>query len=209
MDALDASCACNMSEFTDCVAGDKAPTFPRLVMGRVFRQTSAMRQPEDIDTALAAFDGTHTEPLRACLAEDLSPAAEAALLSAFPGTHEIAATWLLKALVEKGRIGNGRVADAFERFSQLTEADAALHLMQCAQHVPDAAPILRPHLAPYYGHKKILLRVWAFDAYCWGAPPDEDLSERIKQGLNDRSAAMRARSKALARDFGVDLENDA
>ncbi|MEX3017741.1 hypothetical protein [Gymnodinialimonas hymeniacidonis] len=167
-----------------------------------------MRQPKDIAAALEAFDGTHVDPLRAVLAEPWSPEAEDALLAAIPGPEEVAATWLVKALVEKAQLGTGQVARAFERFSAVTEPDAALHLLQCAQFAPDAAPILRPHLTPYYGHSKILLRVWAFDAYCRGAPPEEDLTERIKQGVRMRHASMRARSKALARDFGIDLEND-
>ncbi|MEJ6390292.1 hypothetical protein [Gymnodinialimonas ulvae] len=164
-----------------------------------------MRKPLDILRALADFDGTHTEPLRALLAEDLSPEAEDALLAALPGPDEVAATWLIKALAGKGRIGQGRIAQAFEAFGELSQPDAALHLMQSAQYAPDAASLLRPHLSPYYGSSGILLRAWAFDAYCRGAAPEEDLSERIRQGLRSRHAAIRARSKALARAFGVDL----
>lgn len=165
-----------------------------------------MQRPQDIATALAAFDGTHTEPLKAVARDDLSPEALASLLAAIPGEDEIAATWLMKALAGKGRIGAGTLAEVFERLPQITEPDAALHLLQCAQFAPDAAKVLRPHLTPFYGSKKIFLRVWAFDAYCRGAAPSEDLSERIRQGLTDRSAAMRARSRALARDFDVDLD---
>ncbi len=166
-----------------------------------------MRQPKDIAAALAAFDGKHTAPLKAALADDLSPDAEAALIAAVPGPDEVAATWVVKALVEKNRLGQHHLATLFDRLPQITEPDAALHLLQCAQHAPDAARILRPHLVAFYGHTKILLRVWAFDAYCRGADGSEDLSERIRQGLADRSAAMRARSKALANEFGIDLEN--
>ncbi|GAB5449468.1 hypothetical protein [Gymnodinialimonas sp.] len=167
-----------------------------------------MQQPSDIAAALAAFDGTHTAPLKAVARDDLSPAAVQALVDAVPGPQEIAATWLIKALAEAGRLGAGTLVQVFERLPNITAADAALHILQCAQLAPDAAPLLRPHLSPYYGSKKILLRVWAFDAYCRGADPAEDLSERIKQGLTDRSAAMRARARALAREFGIDLEND-
>ena len=155
-----------------------------------------MRRPEDITRALAQFDGTHTAPLRDVLQDDLSPEARATLVAAIPGPDEVAATWLIKALVERGQLGTGQVAQVFEAFAKI------------AQYAPDAAPILRPHLTPYYGSSKILLRVWAFDAYCRGAPPDEDLSARIRQGLRMREASMRARSKVLAQDFGVDLEND-
>lgn len=162
-----------------------------------------MRHPRDIQAAFDAFDGQRTAPLRALLSEPLSLEAERALMAAIPGPDEVAATWVVKALVEDGRMGAGQVAEVFERFDRITEADAALHLLQCARLVPDAAPILRPHLTPYYGHAKMLLRVWAFDAYCRGAGPEEDLTERIRQGLESRSAAMRARSKALAKEFRV------
>ncbi len=167
-----------------------------------------MRRPQDITRALAQFDGTHTAPLRDVLQDDLSPEARATLVAAIPGPDEVAATWLIKALVERGQLGTGQVAQVFEAFAKISHPDAALHVLQCAQYAPDAAPILRPHLTPYYGSSKILLRVWAFDAYCRGAPPDEDLSARIRQGLRMREASMRARSKVLAQDFGVDLEND-
>jgi hypothetical protein len=170
-------------------------------------KTAKMREPEDIQKALDRFDGRDPAPLRLLLSESLSPTAETTLLAAIPGPDEVAATWLIKALVERGQFSTGHIALAFEAFPTLQTPDAALHLLQCAQYAPDAAPILRPHLTPYYGHSKILLRVWAFDAYCRGAPPDEDLFERIKQGLQQREASMRARSKALAQDFGVDLEN--
>lgn len=164
-----------------------------------------VQHPDDITAALAAFDGTHTAPLKAVVRDGLSPDAVATLIAAIPGPGEVAATWLLKALVERGKIGSGTLAEVFDRLPQITAPDAALHVLQCAQYAPDAAPILRPHLTPFYGSKKIFLRVWAFDAYCRGADPSEDLTERIRQGLSDRSAAMRARSKALARDFGIDL----
>ncbi|WP_224816260.1 hypothetical protein [Hasllibacter sp. MH4015] len=168
-----------------------------------------MRQPKDIAAALAAFDGKHTASLKAVLADDLSPEAEAALIAAIPGSDEVAATWLVKALVEKARLGQHHLATLFDRLPDITKPDAALHLLQCAQYAPDAARLLRPHLFLFYGHDKILLRVWAFDAYCRGADASEDLGDRIRQGLTNRSAAMRARSKALAAEFGIDLENGA
>ncbi|MBY4893899.1 hypothetical protein KUL25_14160 [Rhodobacteraceae bacterium N5(2021)] len=164
-----------------------------------------MQDPDDIHAALAAFDGTDVAPLKAVARDGLTPDALATLIAAIPGPDEVATTWLLKALVERGQIGAGALADVFDRLPQITAPDAALHILQCAQYAPDAAPVLRPHLAPFHGSKKIFLRVWAFDAYCRAADPAEDLSERILQGLTDRSAAMRARSRALARDFGIDL----
>ncbi len=207
MGALDAPDELYMGDRSGIVAGNKRPGFPLLVCAPPGLQDRRMRQPKDIAAAFEAFDGTHVDPLRGLLAGPLSPDAEGTLLAAIPGPDEVAATWLIKALVEKGKLGAGQVAHAFERFGQVTEPDAALHLLQCAQYAPQAAPLLRPHLTPYYGHAKILLRVWAFDAYCRGALPEEDLTDRIKQGLRMRHASMRARSKALARDFGIDLEN--
>lgn len=170
------------------------------------RHPCAVQHPDDIAAALAAFDGTHTAPLKAVARDELSQDALATLIAAIPGPDEVAATWLLKSLTEKARVGAGTLAEVFDRLPQLTAPDGVLHLLQCAQYAPDAAPVLRPHLSPFYGSKRILLRVWAFDAYCRGAAPAEDLSERIRQGLSDRSAAMRARSKALAREFGIDLD---
>lgn len=169
-----------------------------------------MRQASDILAALDAFDGTRVAPLREVLRDTLAPEAEAALIDAIPGPEEVAASWLVKALAETGRLGQGRLAVLFERLASISAEDASLHLLQCAQHAPDAARLLRPYLPPFYQHRKILLRVWAFDAYCRGVDlPSEfdDIAQRIAQCLHDRSAAMRARSRALAIDFGVDLEN--
>lgn len=196
-----------MSHLNGNVAGTKYGLFPRLDLWGQRGQFAAMRQPEDLEKTFVRFDGRDLEPLRRFVSESLSKTAQNALLAACSGPDEVAATWIVKALVERGRLGSGQIARAFEAFAEVTAPDAVLHLLQCAQYAPDAAPILRPYLTPYYGHSRILIRAWAFDAYCRSAPADEDLGDRIRQGLSSRHGSIRARAKALARDFDVDLEN--
>ena len=80
----------------------------------------------------------------------------------------------------------------------MSEADAILHVLQSAQHAPQpVARGMREDLVPLYRHDRGLVRVWAFDAFIRGAKmPEEraDVAERIRQGLGDRFAAMRARA---------------
>ncbi len=167
-----------------------------------------VRTVNDIHAALAAFDGRKVGPLKEAVGLPLKPEAEAALLDAVPGADQIGATWMVKALVETGRLSEAQLAEALVSLPNLTEPDAILHLLQSVQYAPGLARALRPDLVPLYRHPRGLVRVWAFDAYCRGAIlPEEqgDLAERITQGLRDRSKAMQARSRALAREFGVEI----
>lgn len=162
----------------------------------------------EITSALAAFDGRHVAPLRACVSGRVGPDGLATLLAALPGPDERGASWMLKALAESGRLPPAHMPAFLAKLPLLEDADAILHVLQSAQHAPaDIARALRPALVPFYGHGRQLLRVWAFDAYCRGADmPAEaaDIAERIGLGLGDRSKAMQARARALARDFGLD-----
>lgn len=187
--------------------GQNTGCSPGLICAVNTAKFAAMRQSTDLEKAFVLFDGRDLTPLRRFVSESLSETAQNALLAACSGPDAVAATWIVKALVERGRLGSGQIARAFEAFAEVTAPDAALHLLQCAQYAPDAAPILRPHLTPYYGHSRILIRAWAFDAYCRSAPVDEELGDRIRQGLTSRHGAIRARARVLAHDFDVDLEN--
>ena len=159
----------------------------------------------DIEPILAAFDGRHVAPLRALVDRGLDGSARSMMLAAVPGQHEIAATWMAKAMAERGDLAPEAFRALFDALPRVTEADAILHVLQMVQHAPDLARGLRPHLVSLAGHNRLLVTVWAFDAFCRTCAPGEtaDRDERIRQGLRHRSKAMQARARALAREFDV------
>ncbi len=145
---------------------------------------------EEVRLVLAAWDGTSVAPLRNLMSVEPS-----ILLAELPGPNEVASTWILKAQAEAGQT----TVDVFEKFAELTAADAILHVLQMVQHAPEAATILRDQLVPHNRHPRILVRVWAFDAYIRTTPKgqEQDRDARIAQALTDRSKAMQARGRAL------------
>ncbi|MEM1274331.1 MAG: hypothetical protein AAGF88_10970 [Pseudomonadota bacterium] len=156
--------------------------------------------------AFESFDGRHVSPLRALIEGDPDVAR---IFEHVPGPHEVAASWVLKALAERGQMRDAELAGFLVRLSLLSEPDAILHLLQCAQYTPVAvARAMRDDLVPLYRHPRGLVRVWAFDAYIRGAEhPAElaDTTERIRQGLADRQAAMRARARGLASELQIEV----
>ena len=156
--------------------------------------------------AFEAFDGREVAPLRGLVATD--PEVRR-VLEHVPGPHEVAASWVLKALVERGAVTAAELAGFLGRLGLLSEPDAILHVLQCAQHAPGpVARAMRDDLVPLYRHPRGLVRVWAFDAYIRGVehPAElDDTSARIRQALEDRQAAMRARARGLAAEFGIDV----
>jgi len=161
---------------------------------------------DEIKAALLAFDGRDVAPLRALAAQkpDLRR-----VLEHMPGPQEVAASWVAKALVERGEVGDAELAGLLARLALLREPDAILHVLQCAQYAPVAvARAMRADMGPLYRHPRGLVRVWAFDAYIRGAEHPEELSdttERLRQGLRDRQAAMRARARGLASELGIEI----
>ncbi|MBO6602405.1 MAG: hypothetical protein JJ938_15505 [Roseicyclus sp.] len=168
-----------------------------------------VRRKEDIQRALTAFDGRRVAPLKDAVGLPLTPEAETAILDALAGPDQVGATWMVKALAEAGRLSEAQLAEAFANFPKLTEPDAILHLLQSVQYAPGAAKPYLPDFVRLAGSDKLFLRVWTFDAYCRVAAlngPMADVTARIEQGLTDRSKAMQARARALAREFGVKVQ---
>ncbi|MBO6676139.1 MAG: hypothetical protein JJ908_13785 [Rhizobiales bacterium] len=144
----------------------------------------------DALAALYAFDGKRVAGLKALVKADI---ADADLLALLPGSHEIAATWVLKARLEAGLLGDAAQRQVFEPLPQLTEPDAILHLLQMVQLAPFASA---DDVRPFLTHKRTLVRVWALDALARLAP--DEAAPLIEAALDDPSAAMRARARALA-----------
>lgn len=145
---------------------------------------------EDLTDQLAAFDGKHVAPLRALARGDVPSGDFLAYLS---GPHEVAASWVLKARAEKGGLDEAIARSVFEALPQLSEPDAILHALQMVQFAPVADPAL---IRPFLTAKRTLHRVWALDALSRVAPVEA--APIIEAALDDPSAAMRARARALA-----------
>jgi hypothetical protein len=54
----------------------------------------------------------------------------------------------------------------FRSLPHLGEADAILHVLQMVRMDPVAARVIRDRIVPFAGHDRLLVTVWAFDAYC-------------------------------------------
>lgn len=139
--------------------------------------------------ALYAFDGKRVAGLRT-LARSDTP--DEALLAELPGDHEVGASWVLKARAEAGALEEETGKALFDCLPKLTQPDAILHVLQMVQHAPAAAPDV---IKPYLMHKRTLLRVWALDALARVAP--NEAVPLVQAALDDPSAAMRARARAL------------
>ena len=145
---------------------------------------------KDLLAALYDFDGKHVADLRALARSDVP---DQAFLDEMPGPHEVAASWVLKARAEAGTLTGGVTHGLFASLLKLSEPDAALHVLQMVQHAPHApADLIRPFLQ----HRRTLLRVWALDALARVAP--DEAAPLVKAALDDTSAAMRARARALS-----------
>jgi hypothetical protein len=144
----------------------------------------------DALAALYAFDGKRVVGLKALVRADVP---DADLLAELPGPHEIAATWVLKARLENGLLSDAVQKRVFQHLPKLTEPDAILHLLQMVQHAPFATV---DDVRLFLTHKRTLVRVWALDALARLAP--DEAAPLVEAALDDPSAAMRARARALA-----------
>ncbi|MDD9921522.1 MAG: hypothetical protein OXQ92_04455 [Boseongicola sp.] len=143
--------------------------------------------------AFEEFDGIRTEPLKkvlgGCVSSDVLPF--------IPGPHEIPATWFLLKLAKAGSVSLRDAEVAAQRLPQIQSADAVLHVLQMAQHLPDAYANSKTAIAPLLEHKRILIRVWALDALVRADPAAPELIGLIDNAAKDSSAAMRARARQL------------
>lgn len=148
---------------------------------------------------LARFDGKHVHELREAAAT-MSDAEITELAAFCGGEHAVAATWLVKHLLETGRPTD--FAQAFAHLSGELPWEAQLHLLQCVQFAPDVALIRHKEIRSLLNHPKTLLRVWAMDAFVRVWQVDPLLAKKapalVHAALQDKSASLRARARHLA-----------
>ncbi|MCP5072990.1 MAG: hypothetical protein GY947_06810 [Rhodobacteraceae bacterium] len=154
--------------------------------------------------ALNRFDGKTTTELKEALPLAAEPDQAGTLMHACWSEEPrlaVAATWVVKALVESGQGGH---LDMPEMFTVLETADhweVQLHLLQIVQYAPEAAVDQVAAVRRLLGAKKTLIRVWALDAFVRVAGVRGELRDEaramIAAGLNDKAASMRARCRNL------------
>ncbi len=159
--------------------------------------------------AVFAFDGTHVEELRGAVAGyDASEASDLlALCSSETPRYRVAATWIVKAVLQSG-VPHGLDLEAyFACLARETEWGAILHLLQSVEYA--AAPAIRQRAAigAFLSHGKTLVKVGALDAHVRVAlASDSGLGEArraVEAALTHDKASVRARARHLAPHVGV------
>lgn len=148
--------------------------------------------------ALAEFDGTHTAPLIAAL--DVARADTGALVRLCGDADvAVAATWVVKALVERGDAVD--LGPVFDGLAGQADWAAQLHILQCVQYAPDAAVGQVDVIRALRGAKKALVQVWALDAFVRVADVAPELrdeaSAAVATAISAKAASLRARARAL------------
>ncbi|MEM7753580.1 MAG: hypothetical protein AAF230_09215 [Pseudomonadota bacterium] len=159
--------------------------------------------------AILSFDGTHVAELKAAVSG--YDASEAPALIDFCESdnlgHRVAATWIVKGLLEMGAVTGLDLARVFDRLNHENAWEPLLHLLQSVQHADDAALPYRDAIRRCLAHEKTLVRVWALDALVRIALAHDaeraDAREAVDAALSDPKASMRARARKLAPLLGL------
>lgn len=154
----------------------------------------------DLTRALAEFDGRHAASLRR-VAADFDDQNAAELIRLCQSEYSVAATWVVKVLLEAGR---ARAIDLEQVFGTLdVDAlwEASLHVLQMVHLAPDAALAQVFTIRALLTHPKTLVRVWAMDAFVHVAlaePVYLPDARAIVARVGDQDPAfMRARARHL------------
>ena len=155
----------------------------------------------ELENALARFDGTHTAELKEAV-EVARAAPEGALEAACSEAGlAVAATWVVKALLEQGAAERLDLEAVFATLPMVSEWEAQLHLLQAVQYAPFAAVDQSGAVEALLDAKKTLVRVWALDAFVRIAGERVALREqakaRVEAALVGSAASLRARARAL------------
>ncbi len=159
--------------------------------------------------AVLGFDGTHVEELKAAAEGFASEEAEPLMAFCESETPAIrvAATWIVKALCERGEAGLLDMGRVFDRLGTETEWEALLHLLQSVQYVPGPAIPQRETIEELLNHEKTLVSVWALDALVRIALETgeglEGARDLVETALSGPKASLRARARQLASILGL------
>jgi|GEM_PF-3384634 hypothetical protein len=155
--------------------------------------------------AIFSFDGTHVGDLRDAVAgfDPSDGPVVIALCSSDEPSRRMAATWVVKSVLDRGLDPGLDVSVCFARLAVETEPGAVLHILQLAQHAPDAAGQYRTEVEALLNHDSLLVAVWALDASVRIALETQDgidiARARVDAAFSHEKASMRARARHLAR----------
>jgi len=154
----------------------------------------------DIIEALAVFDGKRVAPLREAVA-GFNAAEADVLVTACSGKDAVAATWMIKALLESGKVAPLDMAEVFAALQDDLPWESQLHLLQSVQHAPDAALPQVMFIRDRLNAKRTLLRVWALDAFVRLALVEPgflpEAQRLVTEALVGKAASMQARARKL------------
>ena len=165
-----------------------------------------MTTSDKVSEACAEFDGRDTEPLERCHDEMSARPDYFDALCAAVGVQQVAATWLLKRLFEKGyspdKTETGKHLD---RLNVITNWEAQLHVCQSVRYLDlpsSQTEQLADWLAPLLRHKRPFLRAWSLDALVHMSKADKTYRSAAEIALanaeQDEAASVRARARNLA-----------
>lgn len=149
-------------------------------------------------TALEEFDGTRVEPLLRAVPEAKGNLGALVCYCADPRLA-VGATWLVKHLAEAGE--DVDFHGVFQTLGAQDHWAAQLHILQIVQYRPELALAATVQVRALLDAKKVLVRVWALDAFVRIADLDADLRKegkaRVTEAMGATSASLRARAKNL------------
>ena len=154
----------------------------------------------ELKQALAAFDGRHTDTLKRLVRDRPFDGEELLALCREPDV-EVAATWVLKALLENGVGRDWPLSRVFAALPEIQAWEAQLHVLQCVQFAPEAALGVVEDIENLMQSDRTLVRVWAMDALVRVADEQTNLRPRaeahVAAALAESAASLRARARAL------------
>lgn len=159
--------------------------------------------------AVLAFDGRHVDDLRTALGEYRARDGESLieLCSSGEPMNRVGASWMVKALLERGLEASLDLRAYFSRLDVEREPDVLLHILQSVRFAPDAAMDHRAAVGKLLDHEKVLVGVWAMDALVRialkGGEGLEEARRHVEEGLVHRKASVRARARHLAPLLGL------
>lgn len=153
--------------------------------------------------AIHAFDG-RTDDLKA--AARGFGAAEVGALSDYLDSsvvaHRVAASWIARAVIERGRGDLLDLPSFFGRLKGETDWQVLLHILQSVQFAPNAAVTHSGRIEELVNHPKTLVAVWALDAKVRIALVSGkgmvEARSLVETALSHPKASCRARARHLA-----------
>jgi len=162
--------------------------------------------------AILFFDGKHVDQLKSAVSSGIDEAEWGDVASFFDHDevrYQTASTWLVKAALEKAQaVPSLVIGKLLQSAKDFADWEAKLHFLQSIQYFDASAGERQQFLQivqSLEGDKKVLVNVWALDAFVRLAAQDpaltKDCAVKLDVALNHKAASMRARARNLLKEF--------